>query len=195
MMDENARPRNDYSVLASPCESFLLELLSPNRRRECSVIQTAACHPTLTPVQKPSHPYTLPSEPRRRIGDGGIVWIGVVGVSLPGTSVTPTTGELRTEDDERERLAYGLADRFGDSTCGDNGEGATSTSSGGVYVPSRTALGGGRSTIASRSSFRRSSPAYSPSISSGPRRTVPFRKTSPSSSTQLRDLLACSDQY
>lgn len=65
--------------------------------------------------------------------------------------------------------------------------------------------GGGRSTIASRScvamldndtisfldlrtSFRNSSPAYSPSISSGPRSTCPFLKTSPSSSTQLRDL-------
>ena len=71
--------------------------------------------------------------------------------------------------------------------------------------------GGGRSTMASRSfqrqdqisgsplpvrfkilgltSFRNSSPAYSPSISAGPNNTVPFLKTSPSSATQLRDLL------
>ena len=73
--------------------------------------------------------------------------------------------------------------------------------------------GGGRSTIASRScrtgrigkfgglggervveietgrtSRRRSSPAYSPSISSGPSNTVPLRNISPSSATQLFDL-------
>ena len=39
-----------------------------------------------------------------------------------------------------------------------------------------------------RTSRRRSSPAYSPSISSGPSNTVPLRKISPSSSTQLFDL-------
>ena len=70
--------------------------------------------------------------------------------------------------------------------------------------------GGGRSTMASKSltknefifvalseffkilrltSFRNSSPAYSPSISAGPNNTVPFLNTSPSSATQLRDLL------
>ena len=68
--------------------------------------------------------------------------------------------------------------------------------------------GGGRSTMASKSlqrtsqilallsfnilrltSFRNSSPAYSPSISAGPNNTVPFLKTSPSSATQIRDLL------
>ena len=86
------------------------------------------------------------------IGDGSMVGIGEVGVSLPVTSVTPTTtGELGTEDDERERLTYGLGDGFGDSICGDSGVGTTSASSGGVYVSSGTALGGGRSTIASRS--------------------------------------------
>ena len=37
-------------------------------------------------------------------------------------------------------------------------------------------------------SLRSSSPAYSPSISSAVRRTAPFRKTSPSSSTSLLDL-------
>lgn len=77
--------------------------------------------------------------------------IGEVGVSLPDTSVSPTTGELRAEDEERERLTYGLGDGFGDSICGDSGVGITSSSSGGVYRSSRTALGGGRSTIASRS--------------------------------------------
>lgn len=80
-----------------------------------------------------------------------MVGIGEVGVNLPDTSVTTTTGELRTEDDERERLTYGLGDGFGDSTCGDSGVGTTSASSSGVYVSSRTALGGGRSTIASSS--------------------------------------------
>ena len=82
-----------------------------------------------------------------------MVGTGEVGVSLPVTSVAPTTttGELGTEDDERERLIYGLGDGFGDSICGDSGVGTTSTSSGGVYVSSGTALGGGRSTIASRS--------------------------------------------
>ena len=80
-----------------------------------------------------------------------MVGIGEVGVNLPDTSVTTTTGELRTEDDERERLTYGLGDGFGDSTCGDSGVGTTSASSGGAYVSSRTALGGGRSTIASSS--------------------------------------------
>lgn len=78
-----------------------------------------------------------------------MVGTGEVGVSLPDTSVTPTTGELRTEDDERERLTYGLGDGFGDSICGDSGVGTTSASSGGIYVSSGTALGGGRSTIAS----------------------------------------------
>lgn len=78
-----------------------------------------------------------------------MVGIGEVGVSLPVTSVT--TGELRADDDDRERLTYGLGDGFGDSTCGDSGVGRTSVSSGGVYVSSGTALGGGRSTIASRS--------------------------------------------
>jgi len=182
------------------------------------MIQTTTYHPAPTIVRKSSHSCTLPSELRRMIGDGSIVGTGEVGVSLPVTSVAPitTTGELGTEGDERERLTYGLGDGFGDSICGDSGAGATSTSSGGVYVSSGTALGGGRSTIASRSynkprqqirssiwvakqdeltSFRRSSPAYSPSISSGPRRTAPLRKTSPSSSTQLRDLLVCSDQH
>jgi hypothetical protein len=76
---------------------------------------------------------------------------GEVGVSFPDTSVPPTTGELRVEDEERERLTYGLGDGFGGSICGDSGVGATSTSSGVVYMSSRTALGGGRSTIASRS--------------------------------------------
>lgn len=76
---------------------------------------------------------------------------GEVGVSLPAASVAPAMGELRVEDDERERLTYGLGDGFGDSVCGDSGVGATSTSSGGMYVSSSTALGGGRSTIASRS--------------------------------------------
>lgn len=86
------------------------------------------------------------------IGDGSVVGMGEVGVNLPDTSVvSPTTGELRTEDEERERLTYGLGDGFGDSTCGDSGVGTTSSSSGGVYGSSRTALGGGRSTIASRS--------------------------------------------
>jgi len=80
-----------------------------------------------------------------------MVGIGEVGVSLPDTSVTPTTGESSVVDDERERLTYGLGEGFGDSICGDNGVGTTSASSGGVYVSSRTALGGGRSTIASRS--------------------------------------------
>lgn len=115
------------------------------------MIQPTTHHLSLTSVQKPSHSYRLPSEPRRRIWDGETVGIGEVGVSLPDTSVTPTTGELRAEDDERERLTYGLGDGFGDSICGDNGMGATSASSGGVYVSSRTALGGGRSTMASRS--------------------------------------------
>jgi hypothetical protein len=76
---------------------------------------------------------------------------GEVGVNLPDTSVSPTTGELRAEDEERERLTYGLGEGFGDSICGDSGVGTTSSSSGGVYGSSRTALGGGRSTIASRS--------------------------------------------
>lgn len=80
-----------------------------------------------------------------------MVGIGEVGVSLPDTSITPPTGELRAEDEERERLTYGLGDSFGGSICGDNGVGTTSVSSGGRYVSSRTALGGGRSTIASSS--------------------------------------------
>jgi len=80
-----------------------------------------------------------------------MVGIGEVGVNLPDTSITPTTGELRAEDEERERLTYGLGDGFGDSICGDSGVGTTSVSSSGVYVSSRTALGGGRSTIASSS--------------------------------------------
>lgn len=93
----------------------------------------------------------LPSELPRTIGDGSIVGIGEVGVSLPNTSVSPTIGELGAEEEERERLTYGLGDSFGDSTCGGSGMGVTSSSSGGVYGSSRTALGGGRSTIASRS--------------------------------------------
>jgi hypothetical protein len=80
-----------------------------------------------------------------------MVGIGEVGVSLPVTSVTPTTGESRAEDDERERLTYGLGEGFGDSICGDSGVGSASASSSGMYVSSGTALGGGRSTIASRS--------------------------------------------
>lgn len=84
------------------------------------------------------------------IGDESTIGIGEVGVSLPDTSVSPTTGELGVEDEERERLTYGLGEGFGDSVCGDSGAGITS-SSGGVYESSRTALGGGRSTIASRS--------------------------------------------
>ena len=113
--------------------------------------QTTGYHLTSTSTWKPSHPYRLPSELWRRIGGGTAVGIGDVGVSLPVTSVTPITGELRAEDDERERLTYGLGGGFGDSTCGDSGVETTSTSSGGAYVSSRTALGGGRSTIASRS--------------------------------------------
>lgn len=77
--------------------------------------------------------------------------MGEVGVNLPDTSTSPTTGEFRAEDEERERLIYGLGDGFGDSICGDSGVGITSASSGGAYGSSRTALGGGRSTIASRS--------------------------------------------
>ena len=61
-----------------------------------------------------------------------MVGIGEVGVSLPDTSVTPTTGELRAEDEERERLTYGLGDAFGDSVCGDSGTRMGSTSSGGM---------------------------------------------------------------
>lgn len=85
------------------------------------------------------------------IWDGSMVGIGEVGVSLPDTSVSPTTGESRAEDEERERLTYGLGDGFCDSICGDSGVGITSPSSGGMYGSSGTALGGGRSTIASRS--------------------------------------------
>lgn len=80
-----------------------------------------------------------------------MVETGEVGVSFPVTSITPTVGELRAEEEERERLTYGLGGAFGDSICKDSGVGTTSASSGGVYVSSRTALGGGRSTIASRS--------------------------------------------
>lgn len=113
--------------------------------------QTTIHHPIPTSVGKPSHSCRLPSELRRRIGDGSTDGIGEVGVNLPNTSVTPPTGELRAEDEERERLTYGLGDGLGDSICGDNGVGTTSASSGGVYVSSRTALGGGRSTMASSS--------------------------------------------
>jgi len=116
------------------------------------MIQATTYHRTPASAQKLSHPCRLPSELRRRIGDGSVVGIGEVGVSLPDTSVTPTIGESRVEDDERERLTYGLGDGFSESICGDNGVATTSASSGGVYVSSsRTALGGGRSTIASRS--------------------------------------------
>lgn len=46
----------------------------------------------------------------------------------------------------------------------------------------------GAGTETGHTSRRRSSPAYSPSISSGPNNTVPLRNISPSSSTQLFDL-------
>lgn len=80
-----------------------------------------------------------------------MVEIGEVGVNPPDTSISPTKGELGAEDEARKRLTYGFGDGFGDSVCGDSGVGISSSSSCGVYGSSRTALGGGRSTIASRS--------------------------------------------
>ena len=90
------------------------------------MIQTTISHPIRGPFRNPVIYAPPPSEVPRRIGDGRMVGIGEVGVSLPDTSVTPTTGELRAEDEERVRLTYGL----GDSTCGDSGARTGSTSSG-----------------------------------------------------------------
>ena len=122
-------------------------------------------------------------------------------------------------DEDLERDIYGLGgdlsvvSNIGEVTTGEIGD--LSPVTGNSPKPGITSApnssvrgrGGGRSTMASKSyknrirfgslsfvkilltSFRNSSPAYSPSISAGPNNTVPFLKTSPSSATQIRDLL------
>jgi len=104
-------------------------------------------------------------------------------------------GEIRlTEelDEDLERDIYGLGgdlsvviSNVGEVAIGEIGDLGLSPVTGNSPNPgintsvpksSVKGRGGGRSAIASKSSFRNSSPAYSPSISAGPNNTVPFLK-------------------
>lgn len=110
------------------------------------------------------------------------------------------------DDDERDRRMYGRGGGFAGSVGEVTGEAACSGAPSSKV--SLSALGGGRSTMASsnlennskiyhtdgkggmpRTSRLSSSLSYSPSISSGVSSTAPFRNTSPSSATQLFELL------
>jgi len=130
-------------------------------------------------------------------GLDGVLGLGASGICPADEGKDGVVGEstLMIDDDDPRRETYGRGGGLsttGVVGCGDAGAscGGCCDCCSGISMPnwSVTGRGGGRSTIASRSSFRSSSPAYSPSISSGPRSTVPLRNTSPSSSTQLRDL-------
>jgi hypothetical protein len=135
------------------------------------------------------------------------------GNALPAPLDLGEVGEVGKDDGDAFAETYG---RGGGAGMGDEDEGEGGSSSYGTpaSIPNSSMMprGGGRSTMASRScrmgmggeiweigrgvveietrrtSRRRSSPAYSPSISSGPSNTVPLRNISPSSSTQLFDL-------
>jgi len=119
------------------------------------------------------------------VGEVGGSSVFVSRYSVDGDEI----GEIRLRvelDEDLERDIYGLGgDLSVVSNMGEGGgTGDLSPVTGNSPKPGITSVpkssvkgrGGGRSTMASKSSFRNSSPAYSPSISAGPNNTVPFLK-------------------